>query len=170
MHSRGFRPVADAESRVLILGTLPGPESLRQRKYYAQDRNAFWRIMGELFGARPEVAYRQRLQILKEHRVALWDVCHRAYREGALDADIDPESIETNDVPAFLKSHRQIQLVCFNGQTAARLYERLVLPDLPERMQVMRREVLPSTSAAYAAMPFEEKLRRWEIVRREARR
>ena len=169
LHSQGFRPVANAESRVLILGTLPGPESLRQKRYYAQERNAFWRIMGELFGAGPEIPYGERLGILKRNRVALWDVCHRAYREGALDADIDPESVEPNDFPTFLKSHPGIQLICFNGQKAAQLYERLVLPGLTESRQRIPRVTLPSTSPAHAAMRFQEKLRRWEVVRRESR-
>ena len=51
VRSGGFPPVVNRESRVLVLGTLPGPESLRQRQYYAQSRNAFWRIMGALVGA-----------------------------------------------------------------------------------------------------------------------
>ena len=122
LHSLGFKPVASADSRVLILGTLPGPVSLEKRQYYAQSRNAFWPIMGELFGAGPELAYRERLQKLKSRSVALWDVCRSAYREGALDASIDPGSIVPNDLAGFLRTHTTIRLICFNGQTAARLY------------------------------------------------
>jgi hypoxanthine-DNA glycosylase len=153
---------------VLILGTLPGPVSLEKRQYYAQSRNAFWPIMGELFGAVPERAYGERLRNLKLHRVALWDVCRSAYREGALDASIDPRSIVSNDLAGFLRTHKAIRLICFNGQTAGRLYRQLVLPGLPETLRDIPCETLPSTSPAYAAMRFEQKLAKWQIVRRAA--
>jgi hypoxanthine-DNA glycosylase len=153
---------------VLILGTLPGPVSLERRQYYAQARNAFWPIMGELFGAAPELTYGERLRRLQQHRVALWDVCRSAYREGALDASIDPGSIVPNDLAGFLGTHAAIRLICFNGQTAAKLYRQLVLPRLPDSMRDIRCETLPSTSPAYAAMRFEQKLAKWLVVRRAA--
>jgi hypoxanthine-DNA glycosylase len=155
---------------VLILGTLPGPASLEKRQYYAQSRNAFWPIMGELFGATPELAYAERLRKLQQHRVALWDVCRSAYREGALDASIDPASIVPNDLAGFLRTHTSIRLICFNGQTAAKLYRQRVLPGLTEALRDIRCETLPSTSPAYAAMRFEQKLASWQIVRRAAGR
>jgi len=155
---------------VLILGTLPGPVSLEKRQYYAQSRNAFWPIMGELFGAHRDLAYRKRLQALKKGRVALWDVCHSAYREGALDAAIVPGSIVPNELASFLRSHTAIRLICFNGQTAGKLYRQLVLPGLPEALRDIPCETLPSTSPAYAAMRFEQKLARWQIVRGAAGR
>jgi len=68
LESRGFPPVATRDARVLILGTLPGPESLRQQQYYALPRNAFWRIMGDLFGAGPGESYPRRLKILKHKK------------------------------------------------------------------------------------------------------
>ena len=168
MHSHGFKPVAAADSRVLILGTLPGPASLEKRQYYAQSRNAFWPIMGELFGAAPALAYRERLQKLRQNGVALWDVCHSAYREGALDASIDQQSIVPNDLARFLRSHTAIRLICFNGQTAGKLYRQLVLPGLPETLGDIRCATLPSTSPAHAAMRFEQKLALWQVVRRAA--
>ena len=126
--------------------------------------------MGELFGASPELAYGERLQRLRQHRVALWDVCRSAYREGALDASIDQQSIVPNDLAGFLGAHAAIRLICFNGQTAARLYRQLVLPRLPGALRDLRCETLPSTSPAYAAMRLEQKLAKWQVVRRAAGR
>jgi hypoxanthine-DNA glycosylase len=170
MHSHGFAAVARADARILILGTLPGQVSLRERQYYAQPRNAFWSIMGELFGAAPGLPYRQRLRLLKAHRVALWDVCESAHRPGSLDGSIHHASVVANDFAAFLRSHRAIRLICFNGSTAADLYRRFVLHDLPEPLQAIRWETLPSTSPAHAAMRFDEKLLRWSIVRETVER
>jgi hypoxanthine-DNA glycosylase len=164
MRSQGFPPVADASARVLVLGSLPGPVSLRERQYYAQPRNAFWPIMGALFGASVARSYDERLQILIRHGIALWDVCESAHRVGALDAAIHRSSVVPNDIASFLKSHRRVRLVCFNGQTAAQLYRRHVLPTLPASLQAIRCETLPSTSPAYAAMRFEQKLERWSVL------
>jgi double-stranded uracil-DNA glycosylase len=126
--------------------------------------------MGELFGAGPELAYGARLRKLQQRRVAVWDVCHSAYREGALDASIDPGSIVPNDLAGFLRTHTAIRVICFNGQTAGRLYRQLVLPGLPETLREIVCETLPSTSPAYAAMRFEQKLALWQVVRRAAGR
>jgi len=164
VRAQGFPPVADASARVLVLGSLPGPVSLRERQYYAQPRNAFWPIMGALFGASLPRSYDERLQILIRHGIAMWDVCASAHRVGALDAAIHRSSVVPNDLAAFLASHRQVRLICFNGQTAAQLYRRHVLPTLPASLQDIRYETLPSTSPAYAAMRFEEKLARWSVV------
>ena len=164
LRSEGFLPVSRRDARVLVLGTLPGPESLRQRQYYAQSRNAFWRIMGELVGAGPESPYPRRLAVLVEHRIALWDVCAAAERAGALDAAIQRASVVPNDFAAFFKEHPSIELVCFNGQTAASLYRRLVVPTLSAKFAAIERRVLPSTSPAHAALSFERKLERWRVA------
>lgn len=168
MHCHGFPPVARPDARVLLLGTLPGTMSLATSQYYAQPRNAFWPIMGALFGAVPGSAYRSRLALLKRNRIALWDVCRSACREGALDASIEAGSIVANDFAPFFATHRRIRLICFNGQTAGDLYRRLVLPALPARVQQVPRVILPSTSPAHAAMRFERKLEAWTVVQRES--
>jgi hypoxanthine-DNA glycosylase len=159
---------------VLILGTLPGQASLREHQYYAHPHNQFWRIMGEFFGASRDLPYRDRLRCLKANRVALWDVVASAHRPGSLDGNIRGETVVLSDLAPFLKSHRRIALICFNGGTAAQLYRRLVLPGLPERAKAIRRETLPSTSPAHAAMSLAEKMKRWsvilEILRRDERK
>jgi hypoxanthine-DNA glycosylase len=164
MHAKGFPPIADAHARVLILGSLPGQVSLRHQQYYAQPQNAFWKIMGRLFGAGPELSYEERAQRLIEQGIALWDVCAAAQRPGSLDAAIVHSSVVPNDLAAFIEAHPGVGLICFNGGKAADLYRRLVLPGLPARLRSIRTEALPSTSPAHAAMPFEEKLTRWAAV------
>ena len=161
MHSVGFPPIARADARLLILGSLPGAESLRRRQYYAQPRNHFWRIAGELYGARPELAYEERAAALLENGVALWDVCAAAFRVGSLDASIEPATIEVNDFAAFFAAHPRIAHVACNGTTAAELYRRRVLPGLPAPWRELAPVRLPSTSPAHAAMSFEQKLARW---------
>jgi TDG/mug DNA glycosylase family protein len=163
MH-QGLAPLATNEVRVLVLGTLPGQLSLQKGEYYAHPRNVFWRLMGDLVGAGPELAYEARCTRLNAAGIALWDVCDRAARPGSLDADIDVDTVEPNDIAGFLRAHRQVTLVCFNGAKAATLFRRLILPNQALHGTV-RFEALPSTSPANAAMPYEGKLRKWSVVR-----
>lgn len=165
MHSQGFPPIARRDARVLIVGSLPGQESLRRRQYYAQPRNAFWPIMGALCGAGPQLPYRSRARQLAASGVALWDVCATAYRAGSLDASIVAGSVVVNDFAAFLAAHPRIRLVCFNGRTAAALWRRHVVPALPPGVHGLATLELPSTSPAHAALPLAAKLERWHALK-----
>lgn len=158
----GFPPVSRANARVLVLGSLPGRRSLEYAQYYAQPRNTFWRIMGELVGAGPDIEYLQRLDYLTAANIALWDVVASAVRPGSLDARIDRDTVVVNDFSAFFAAHPDIECICFNGQTAAKLYSRYVLPQHSTAKQ--SRIILPSTSPANAGTPYEEKLRLWRAA------
>lgn len=159
--SKCFGSVARTDAHVLILGSLPGKVSLERGQYYAQSQNAFWRIMAELAGARPDLPYKNRLRMLKENGIALWDVCAAGHRTGSLDSAIELSTVETNDFGVFLGAHPGIRLICFNGQKAKEIYDRKVLQTPPAVFQRIRYEVLPSTSPAHATMSFEQKLSRW---------
>ncbi len=162
----GFAPIAAADARVLILGSLPGKRSLEEQQYYAQPRNAFWKIMGDLFNAGPEVPYLERTKRLSQQSIALWDVVASAERPGSLDASIVGASVVVNNFLNLFRACPRIALVCFNGAKAAELYESRVLPTLGEEYTQIRYERMPSTSPAHAAMRYEEKLARWAIVKR----
>jgi hypoxanthine-DNA glycosylase len=162
--SVGFPPIADERARVLVLGSLPGRKSLQMQEYYAQPYNAFWRIMGALFGADPKLAYAARLERLRAHGVAVWDVLQAGEREGSLDSAIVPASIVVNDFGAFFARHPKIRSICFNGHTAAGLYRRRVAPTLVPEWAAVETRVLPSTSPAYASLKLEQKLALWSAA------
>jgi len=162
--SRCFAPLALPCARVLILGSLPGRVSLARSQYYAQAQNTFWRLMGDLFDAGPQLAYEERVQRLLMRGVAVWDVCAAAERPGSLDAAIVRASVATNDFEAFFTTYRQIRLIGFNGATAAQLYERHVQKYLSPRAAAIARLRLPSTSPAHAALPYAAKLDAWRVL------
>jgi hypoxanthine-DNA glycosylase len=162
----GFGAIADVNARVVILGTLPGVVSLRQGEYYANKVNSFWNIMGDLVGASAELPYDDRLNCLKKHNIALWDVCAAGEREGSLDSNILSSSIVPNDFDSFFKTHTHIQLIAFNGQPAEKLFCRKVLGTV-SAVSALRRQCLPSTSPAHARMRFEEKRNLWRAALEE---
>ena len=155
--SEGFPPVAGADARSLVLGSLPGARSIAEQQYYAHPQNAFWRIMRELFGI--EGDYETRCVQLNANGIALWDVLHSSVRPGSMDADIRMGSAAVNDFAAFFSAHPDIRTVAFNGKKAEQLFTRFVEPEV--RITGVRRVALPSTSPAYASMPFSGKLKLW---------
>jgi hypoxanthine-DNA glycosylase len=158
--SEGFPPVARNDARILILGSLPGERSIREQQYYAHPQNAFWKIIAELFG--PGDDYASRCQLLIENRIALWDVLHSSVRPGSMDADIRMSSAKANDFAAFLQDHQQIERIIFNGKKAEDLFNRFVDSSvMHERIALIG---LPSTSPAYASMPFSGKLAAWRAA------
>ncbi len=151
-----FLPSADERARILILGSMPGGESLRRQQYYAFGRNLFWKLTGELFGFTPELPYTERLALLRGNRVALWDVLAGCERPGSLDSSI--RAAEPNDIPGLLATCSGIQRICCNGQTSAK-YLRQFFPGIS--VEIM---VLPSTSPAAAVYSYSEKLARWRAA------
>lgn len=160
----GFAPVLGRGPRILILGSMPGSASLDAMQYYAMPRNAFWPIMEALFGAGFALPYPQRLEKLKQNRVALWDVLGSCIRPGSLDASIDMRSIVVNDFSRLLAENPGIDRVFFNGKKAAELFGRHVVPKLSAKHSALQLTTLPSTSPAHAAMNFADKLAAWQVV------
>lgn len=159
---KSFDPVAANDARILILGSMPGVASLEASRYYAFPRNAFWSIMGDLFDARPELEYPQRLAILMKNQIALWDVIAACQRTGSLDAAISESGMQTNDFESFLVQHPCIKRIFFNGQKAASLFAKKVAPNLAGSYQY---QTLPSTSPANAVKSYAEKLAAWSVVK-----
>ena len=157
----GFPPIASERSKALILGTMPSVVSLRTRQYYANPRNIFWSIMGELFGAGRSLPYAERVEILRSVGVALWDVLQVCERPGSLDASITEEV--ANDFPAFFAGHPSITHVFFNGARAQTVFYRHVLPVLKKDRYLLTR--LPSTSPANAGVRPEAKTQAWSVIK-----
>lgn len=155
-----FAPLSAPGARVLILGSMPGKASLAAAQYYAHPRNAFWRIMAAIYGFDPTLPYADRVACLLERNVAVWDVARLCTRESSLDSDIVNASVVANDFERFFTTYPEIERVCLNGAKAAELYQRHVLSRVPEAAPrpAIR---LPSTSPAYAGMPFDIKLQHW---------
>jgi double-stranded uracil-DNA glycosylase len=160
---RCFAPIADRKSRTLILGSLPGRRSLEMQQYYAHPQNAFWKLMAELFEWDPAPSYAQRVRLLKQNHIALWDVCEAAERPGSLDSAI--VSATANDFAQFFRSHPGIDRVFFNGRKSEDIFRRMVLAGLGPDFAYIRYAGLPSTSPAHAGMSFAKKLARWRAIR-----
>ncbi|OBU86912.1 DNA-deoxyinosine glycosylase [Chromobacterium subtsugae] len=154
---RCFPPVVDANTRVLILGSLPGDASLAASQYYAHPRNQFWRLLGALLGRELHaLPYPDKLSALQGAGIGLWDVVAEASRKGSLDADL--RDVRRNDLSRLLDSLPGLRAVAFNGATAAK-----AAPQLAGRKEAWL--ALPSSSPAHT-LAFEAKLAVWRQLDR----
>ena len=150
---------------MLVLGTLPGEESLRRGEYYAHPRNLLWALLFALFDA-PSPAehrwsYAEKLAFLADRHIALWDVVAAGERVASADFTIRGE--QPNPICRLLDEHPGIGAVAFNGTAARRLYDRHF-----ERRPGLRYLALPSTSPAHARLDFAAKLACWAALRAAA--
>lgn len=159
--------LGDGSLRVLILGSMPGVRSLAENRYYAHPQNYFWTLMGELFGAGPELDYARRLECLHDTGVGLWDVLKHCKRSGSLDSAIARDSEVPNDIPALIAASPQLRAIGFNGGTAWATFRRHVLPQLPAETRGRLALIpLPSTSPANAGIPRGRKLEEWGALKK----
>ena len=153
-----FGAIAGARTRLLVLGSLPGEESLLRGEYYAHPRNQFWRLTGVVIGAElVSLPYLSRLEALQAAGVGLWDVVRSAARQGSLDTHIREH--EPNALEALVAELPKLKAVAFNGGTALRLGRGLL--DGAADVQIV---ALPSSSPAHT-LAFDRKLEAWMALR-----
>ena len=159
MIKRAFAPVVDANTRLLIMGSLPGDASLKAAQYYAHPRNGFWRLVGGVIG-RDLVAlpYSDRLDALRDAGIGLWDVIAGAQRQGSLDAAI--RDAEAADLTGLISTLPCLRVIAFNGALSARNGRRVLEPGSGDLTLID----LPSSSPAHTR-PMEEKAHAWAVLK-----
>ena len=161
---RSFDPVVSSTDTLLILGSMPGVQSLTAQQYYAHPRNAFWKIIQSFDGGEIET-YRQRLQMLERQHIALWDTLKHCERPGSLDSNIASDSVVCNDFNWLLRQYPLIKTVAFNGKASEKWFKKLVLPKLDKPASFSWLS-LPSSSPAMATLSQAEKAAEWRRILR----
>lgn len=158
-HKHSFPPIVNANTRILILGSLPGDASLAQQQYYAHPQNRFWHLLSEVMGVNlVERPYQDKLACLLEHGIGLWDVVASAQRRGSLDSQIREH--QQNDLPGLIATLPRLEVIAFNGGTAAKIGTKILAS-----MKATHRQLsLPSSSPAYT-LPYAQKLERWNALK-----
>lgn len=151
-----FLPIIDAESEILILGSIPGVKSLEKQQYYAHPQNKFWKIIFELLNEEFTDDYSQKIDTIKKHHIALWDVIDSCERKGSLDSEIRNE--EANQIPELLEEHPNIKAIFCNGGKSYKNLQKLLGKN--DRLPIF---LLPSTSPLHT-VSFEKKFEEWKKI------
>lgn len=154
----GLAPLVGEDPRVLVLGTLPGDESIKRQAYYSNPRNQFWKILDSIAHRREGQSNEE---FAKEIGIALWDCCHSAVRKGSSDDGFEKSTEVPNDLEQFLKKYPSIEVVVLNGTgKTTDCYNRFFNSiDAPRVLSLI------STSSA-AGVKLEDKIRDWSIIKK----
>ena len=153
---QGLPPLADRQTRLLVLGSFPGVASLQAQQYYAHPRNHFWSILSALWGLDLKaLPCAGRVRQMQQHGLGLWDVYAGCHREGSLDSAI--EDAKPNDLAGLVARLPSLRAIAHNGGESARAMRATRVLGLPVHR-------LPSTSPANASWSFERKLAAWRVV------
>jgi hypoxanthine-DNA glycosylase len=152
-----FAPISDENTTILILGSMPGDKSLEMNAYYAHPRNRFWQIIAALTQSDLPNDYEQKIQLLLQNRIGLWDLVHQAQRVGSLDSQIKNES--PNDIDDFISNHNHLKTIVFNGKMAEKLFNKYF-----KRKVEIQYLGMPSTSPANAHLNLEKLILQWKVI------
>ena len=147
-----FPPITYNDSKILILGSFPSIDSFENSFYYTHKRNQFWKLLSEL-SHYPINNLDQKMWLLKQTKISLWDMVASCSRESSLDSSL--EDIDVNNIAEFLDNHPNIEKIAFTGRLAERLF------NMHFDYLDIEKVYLPSPSSAYAKMSFEQKLEKY---------
>lgn len=153
-----FLPQINKNSKILILGSIPGVKSLEMQQYYAHPQNRFWKLAGLLcnFPDITELEYHKKMEILLANGFALWDVIKFCKRSGSLDSNIYDEI--PNDISGLLKKYKNVKTIIINGNKAYSALKKY----FPYVIIEYKCFKMPSTSPANARYRLEDLYREWK--------
>lgn len=152
-----FAPIADADTSILVLGSLPGDRSLAMAEYYGHPANRLWKVLAGITGNDVPLNYDEKKALLAKTNIGLWDVAHTATRKGSLDTAILNEV--PNQLDQFIEQHTALKVVAFNGAKSEAMFNRYF-----KRREEITYISLPSTSPANAKMRLPDLCAVWEQI------
>ncbi len=156
-----FAPVINSETRLLILGSLPGDASLAAGQYYAHPRNQFWPLLGSVLDCDlMALAYADRLAEIQKHHIGLWDIIAKAQRHGSLDANM--RKPEFNQLDIILEQAPKLRFIACNGTESWKQTRKNYGNYLAEQRITLLQ--LPSSSPAYT-LDLSKKQVAWSVLR-----
>lgn len=153
----GLEPLANKDSSILILGTMPADDALKAQAYYSNPENQFWHIVCSVLNEPFTTDYAARVDLLTRHKIALWDVIRFCEKKGSTDATIANQV--ANDFESFYASHPNIKHVIFTSNKAAAYYNEYI-GKKPERTYYL----LPSPNKANAWLSLTGKIKEWKLL------
>ena len=154
----GFAPSVDKNCTTIILGSIPSVKSLEEKQYYAHPQNRFWQLMAIFFNGGIMIDdYQDKLQMLRQNHIALWDSIDSCIRKGSLDSAIRDEV--ANDFKAFFAKYPKINRICFNGGKAFQCFKKYNKDILKDKSFTFYQ--MPSTSPANARFRLDDLQKAW---------
>ena len=156
MIEHSIKPVYNADSKILILGSFPSVKSRESKFFYGHPQNRFWKVLAKVFETEVPITVEEKRIFLLEHQVAVWDVIQSCDIVGSSDSSI--KNVKANDLSEILNV-AEIRQIFVNGKKAEQYYKKYI------EKQINRKAIcLPSTSPANAAWSLEKLVEVWKQI------
>lgn len=152
-----FRPLFQADSKILILGSFPSVKTREYGFFYGHPQNRFWSLLERIFAVELSADIEERRTFLLRRRIAVCDVIYRCDIIGSGDASI--RNVIPSDLSPVFEAADIRQVFC-NGGTAYRYYRKY-----QECETGFKAVKLPSTSPANAGFSMDDLYNEWKIIR-----
>jgi len=119
-----FKPIIFNDSNILILGTFPSIKSFKNNFYYAHPRNQFWDILSKIFNEKKPLTTNEKIDFLKKHKIALWDVICECIRKENRSTDDNLEILKPCDIKNLLKNYPNIKKIATTSRLAQKLLKK----------------------------------------------
>ena len=117
---KGFEPVFDKNSNILILGSFPSIKSREILFYYGNKQNRFWKLLSKIFNAEFNTTDEKK-DFLYKNKIALWDIVDECEIKGSSDSSI--KIIKVSDLSVILEKADIKKIIC-NGKKAYEIYKK----------------------------------------------
>ena len=151
-----IKPIYNAQSRILILGTMPSPRSREAGFYYSHPQNRFWKTIAEVLDVECPVTIEEKTNLLYARGIALWDVLASCKISGADDSSI--KDVVVNDFTMLFKIS-DIKAVFTTGKKSTDLFKKHC-----ENKYGFVPNYLPSTSPANCKISQQELVSAYKII------
>jgi len=154
-----FKPIYNASSRSLILGSFPSVVSRRNNFYFSNPHNRFWKVLIEgVYKEKDSSDNALRTEFILDHGLALFDVISSCEIISSDDSSI--KQIVPNNLK-FIVDNSRINNVFLNGKKAYEIYLKY-FQDLK-----IKPFLLPSTSPANASWTYDDLVKAYRIIKDE---
>lgn len=151
-----FPALYDADSKILILGSLPSVKSREQNFFYGHPQNRFWKMLAAVLGEKIPETIEEKKELLHRNHIALWDTIYSCDIISSSDSSI--KNVVPTDLNRILEESEVERIFC-NGKASGNYYKKY-----QESRTGIEATVLPSTSPANAAFSLEKLIEIWKCI------
>ena len=150
-----FPPFINDNSEILILGSFPSLISLKENFYYMNKGNRFYKVISAVFNETFPETLKEKQELLKRHKIALYDVIERCEIEGSQDSAIYDFAL--SDIPRLIENY-PIKKIVLTGNKASTIFKNHFKDYLNMAY------FLPSTSGLNAKFALDELVKIYKSV------
>jgi len=152
--------IVPKNSKILILWTFPSEESLKEKFYYKNSSNNFWKILWEVFWTKDleSKSDDSKILFLMKYNIALWDIFEKAERINWKSSDNKTQWIECNDIKWLLADFPTIKTIIVHSKEAEEALKKYIM----KKWVDISYRYVPSPSNNNTHSTYKEKVEEWK--------